>query len=81
MQLDYRQFAVKASKIAPELPQIVPYQEFVLGYVKAFYIPEADLESWVQAHKEVIKRGIGFIISSHHAFVARSIPPSSWSRW
>lgn len=51
MQLDYRQFVVKLEKIIDRKP--LPYQDYVTGYVKAFYIPEMDLEAWVKQHSEV----------------------------
>ena len=28
------------------------FQEFVTAYIKAYYIPESDLETWVQQHTE-----------------------------
>lgn len=51
MQLDYRQFTVKLEKMSELKP--LPYQEYVMQYVKAFYIPELDLETWVKQHNEV----------------------------
>ncbi len=51
MQLDYRQFVLKLEKMSEVKP--APYQDLVGAYVKAFYIPEADLEAWVNAHNKV----------------------------
>ena len=48
MQLDYRQFAMKLEAICGIKP--LPHQELVTHYVKAFYIPEAELENWVKYH-------------------------------
>eukprot|EP00095_Tigriopus_kingsejongensis_P008145 snap_masked-scaffold196_size269943-processed-gene-1.9 protein:Tk08145 transcript:snap_masked-scaffold196_size269943-processed-gene-1.9-mRNA-1 annotation:"coiled-coil domain-containing protein 132" len=48
MQLDYRQFLLKLEKMSDLKP--LPYQEYVSNYVKAYYIPESDLEAWVKQH-------------------------------
>lgn len=48
MQLDYRQFVMKLEKICEMKP--LPHQEYVVQYVQAFYIPEAELENWVKYH-------------------------------
>ena len=50
MLLDYRQFVNKLEKISEKKP--LPHQEFVAQYVKAYYIPESDLENWVKYHTE-----------------------------
>ena len=50
MQLDYRQFVIKLEKLSGLKP--VPYQQFVSTYIKAYYIPEADLGQWVEEHQE-----------------------------
>ena len=49
MQLDYRHFVMKLERIAEIKP--LPYQDHVVNYVKAYYIPEADLEQWVKIHE------------------------------
>ena len=49
MQLDYRHFVMKLERIAEIKP--LPYQDLVVNYVKAYYIPEADLEQWVKVHE------------------------------
>ena len=48
MQLDFRHFVMKMERIAEIKP--LPYQDFVANYVKAFYIPESELEQWVKQH-------------------------------
>ena len=48
MQLDFRHFVMKMERIAEIKP--LPHQDFVANYVKAFYIPEAELEQWVKQH-------------------------------
>jgi hypothetical protein len=54
MQLDYRQFVLKLEKMGrDDLPKPVPYQDYVGQYVKAYYIPEGDLEGWVKQHNQV----------------------------
>ena len=50
MQLDFRQFVLKLEAISGLRP--LPYQAYVSAYVKAFYIPESELEIWVQSHPE-----------------------------
>ena len=49
MQLDFRHFVMKLERISEFKP--LPYQDFVTTYVKAYYIPEAELEAWVSQHK------------------------------
>ena len=29
----------------------IPGREYVEGYIKAYYLPEAQLESWIREHK------------------------------
>ena len=50
MQLDFRQFVLKMEKICDIRP--LPFQDFVSTYIKAFYIPESELETWVKGHPE-----------------------------
>ena len=54
MQLDFRHFVMKLERIAEIKP--LPYQDHVINYIKAYYIPEAELEPWVKIHT-VIKLG------------------------
>ncbi|XP_077554046.1 vacuolar protein sorting 50 [Haemaphysalis longicornis] len=50
MQLDYQQFASKAEKLR-ELPQPpLPDRELVEGYIKAYYLIEPGLRTWILAH-------------------------------
>lgn len=53
MQLDFRQFVMKLERIAEIKP--MPHQDHVVNYVKAFYIPEAELEQWVKLHTVLSK--------------------------
>ena len=53
MQLDYRQFLLKLENISSDVTKPVPYQDYVGQYVKAYYIPESELESWVKDHNQV----------------------------
>ena len=41
---------ISEEKISEKKP--LPHQEFVAQYVKAYYIPESDLENWVKYHTE-----------------------------
>jgi hypothetical protein len=48
MQLDFIQFLTKFEKIAGLRP--VPHREYVEHYIKAFYLPEPELEKWIKDH-------------------------------
>lgn len=48
MQLDFRQFVLKLEAISDVKP--LPHQDLVVTYVKAYYIPETELEDWVKQH-------------------------------
>ena len=39
---------MKLEKTSEQKP--LPHQEYVAQYVKAYYIPESDLENWVKYH-------------------------------
>lgn len=32
----------------------IPEKEFVEGYIKAYYLPESQLDSWLQDHKVLV---------------------------
>lgn len=59
MQLDFTQFLTKFEKISSMKP--VPHREYVENYVKAYYLPEAELEQWIREHPV---SGINFFFSS-----------------
>ncbi|KAK2140314.1 hypothetical protein LSH36_1395g00066 [Paralvinella palmiformis] len=50
MQLDFQQFLMKLEKLTDLRP--IPDREYVEAYVKAYYLPESQLESWIREHKE-----------------------------
>ncbi|CAG9830056.1 unnamed protein product [Diabrotica balteata] len=50
MQLDFTQFLTKFEKISSLKP--VPHKEYVENYVKAYYLPDIELEKWIRDHKE-----------------------------
>jgi len=62
MQLDFRHFVMKMERIAEVKP--LPYQDFVANYVKAFYIPESELEQWVKQHPEYTSKQLVCLINS-----------------
>jgi len=62
MQLDYRQFVVKLEKICGRKP--LPHQDHVIQYIKAFYIPETELESWVKYHTEYSAKQLVSLVNS-----------------
>lgn len=48
MQLDYTQLMSKLEVLSSIKP--MPKRDFVEAYVKAFYLPESTLQSWIQTH-------------------------------
>ncbi len=67
-------------------------QDYVDSYVKAYYIPEMDLEAWVSQHNKVRKVPWLFFLMPHlsadnpltlayHLLIFRNILPSSWFHW
>lgn len=58
MQLDFTQFLSKFEKISGLRP--VPHREYVENYVKAYYLPEIELEKWMREHTVITK--INFLI-------------------
>ncbi|GFG36817.1 hypothetical protein Cfor_08649 [Coptotermes formosanus] len=50
MQLDFTQFLSKLEKLTSIRP--IPDREYVEHYIKAYYLPEAALEAWIQEHNE-----------------------------
>ena len=62
MQLDYRQFVLKMEKICDIRP--LPFQELVSTYIKAFYIPESELEQWVKTHPEYTASQLVALVNS-----------------
>lgn len=48
MQLDFIQLISKLEKLCSLRP--IPHREYVEAYVKAYYQPEDDLESWIKDH-------------------------------
>ena len=49
MQLDFQQFILQIEKLVSIRP--IPEREFVDTYIKAFYMSEADIESWLRDHR------------------------------
>uniref|UniRef100_A0A8C5T8H8 VPS50 subunit of EARP/GARPII complex n=1 Tax=Malurus cyaneus samueli TaxID=2593467 RepID=A0A8C5T8H8_9PASS len=50
MQLDFQQFLMKLEKLTDIRP--IPDKEFVETYIKAYYLTENDMESWIKEHRE-----------------------------
>jgi hypothetical protein len=48
MQLDFSQFLSKLEKMTSIRP--IPDREYVENYIKAYYLQEAALESWIREH-------------------------------
>lgn len=49
MQLDYTQLASEFENVTSLRP--MPYKEYIELYVKAYYLPENILETWIQERK------------------------------
>ncbi|CAG5128982.1 unnamed protein product [Candidula unifasciata] len=62
MQLDFQQFLTKVDQIAEIRP--IPEREYVEAYIKAYYLPEHELESWVHDHKEYSNKQLLALVSS-----------------
>ncbi|XP_014777198.1 syndetin [Octopus bimaculoides] len=62
MQLDFQQFLTKLEKFADIRP--IPEREYVETYIKAYYLPEAQLEIWLQDHKEYSNKQLLALITS-----------------
>ncbi|KAF7285885.1 hypothetical protein GWI33_009363 [Rhynchophorus ferrugineus] len=61
MQLDFTQFLSKFEKISSLRP--VPHKEYVENYVKAFYLPDSELEKWIREHKEYSSKHLYGLVS------------------
>ncbi|XP_062608119.1 syndetin-like isoform X1 [Saccostrea cucullata] len=62
MQLDYQQFLMKLDAIIDLKP--IPEKDFVESYIKAYYLPEDQLDSWLQDHKEYSNKQLLALINS-----------------
>ncbi|CAL1535105.1 unnamed protein product [Lymnaea stagnalis] len=62
MQLDFQQFLTKLDQIVELRP--IPEREFVEAYIKAYYLPESQLEGWVHDHKEYSNRQLLALVTS-----------------
>lgn len=71
MQLDFTQFLLKFEKISGLRP--VPHREYVENYVKAYYLPETELEVWIREHK--VTNGV-FVSQTDSCFVGILIEAS-----
>ncbi|VDN35733.1 unnamed protein product [Gongylonema pulchrum] len=50
MQLDFQQLLVKLEQIVEFSP--IPHRAYVENYIKAYYLPESSMETWIQQHSE-----------------------------
>jgi len=62
MQLDYRQFVMKCEVVSGLKP--LPGQELVTTYIKAYYLPETELEDWVSQHQEYSPHQLRALVTS-----------------
>jgi len=62
MLLDFQQFLTKFETIAET--RAVPGREYVETYIKAYYLPDDTLESWVKDHKEYSSRQLMMLVNS-----------------
>ncbi|CAH1989145.1 unnamed protein product [Acanthoscelides obtectus] len=61
MQLDFTQFLTKFEKMSQLRP--VPHKEYVENYVKAYYLPDIELEKWIKEHKEYSSKHLFGLVS------------------
>ncbi|CAG9540717.1 unnamed protein product [Cercopithifilaria johnstoni] len=50
MQLDFQQLIAKLEQLVDFMP--IPHKAYVENYIKAYYLPESSMESWILQHKE-----------------------------
>ncbi|EFO24917.2 hypothetical protein LOAG_03569 [Loa loa] len=50
MQLDFQQLIAKLEQLVDFMP--IPHKAYVENYIKAYYLPESSMESWVLQHRE-----------------------------
>ncbi|KAL3842010.1 hypothetical protein ACJMK2_020083 [Sinanodonta woodiana] len=62
MQLDFQQYLRSMEKLVDIRP--IPDREYVETYIKAYYFPENQLESWLQEHREYTVRQLQALVSS-----------------
>ncbi|KAH9518838.1 Syndetin [Bulinus truncatus] len=62
MQLDFQQFLTKLDQIIELRP--IPDKEFVEVYIKAYYLPESQLECWINDHKEYSTKQLLALVNS-----------------
>ncbi|XP_034238333.1 syndetin isoform X2 [Thrips palmi] len=60
MQLDFTQFISKLEKLTTLRP--IPHKEYVELYVKAYYIPEEQLEKWIREHTQYSSKHLQTLI-------------------
>ncbi|XP_072029065.1 syndetin-like isoform X2 [Amphiura filiformis] len=61
MQLDFQQFLLKLETLTEIRP--IPDKEYVETYVKAYYLSEADMESWIKEHREYSSKQLTSLIN------------------
>lgn len=52
MMLDFIQLVSKVERMCSLRP--IPHREFVENYIKGYYTPEDQLESWIKEHRVII---------------------------
>ncbi|XP_076113826.1 syndetin-like isoform X4 [Mytilus galloprovincialis] len=62
MQLDFQQLLSNLEKMIDLRP--IPEKEFVEGYIKAYYLPESQFDSWLLDHKEYSPKQLIALINS-----------------
>lgn len=49
MQLDFQQLIAKLEQLVDFMP--IPHKAYVENYIKAYYLPESSMESWILQHR------------------------------
>ncbi|XP_015370736.1 PREDICTED: syndetin-like [Diuraphis noxia] len=61
MQLDFTQFLSQINSICPLNP--LPHKELIEVYIKAYYLPETSLETWIRDHQEYTHKQLLAVIN------------------
>lgn len=70
MQLDFQQFLMKLEKLTDIRP--IPDKEFVETYIKAYYLTENDMESWIKEHRVRVKFPFFYCLSGKFTVMTES---------
>jgi len=61
MLLDFQQYLIKIEKLTNVKP--APGRDFVENYIKAFYLSESELETWLKDHSEYTSKQLNNLVN------------------